>query len=129
MPIVLFIGRNQYIVTPPRGSIILEVSKPAHLLAKNTENTTLQCLRVFRIAAAERWSWNPWQTYFNFKKPGFWDPAKPSSYSGSTIPERITWDDQFVGEVKRTFKACKVFVWFPFFWLGTFLVRIGQKRR
>jgi len=29
----------------------------------------------------------------------------------------ITWDDEFVGEVSRTFKACKVFLFFPFYWL------------
>ena len=77
----------------------------------------IQCIRVFRIAAGARISANPVTTWNNFKKPGFWDPAKPSSYEKGTAPARITWDDQFVGEVSRTFKACKVFCWFPFFWL------------
>lgn len=29
----------------------------------------------------------------------------------------MTWDDEFVGEVARTVKACKVFLFFPFYWL------------
>ena len=76
-----------------------------------------QCIRVFAIAAAPRISLNPVTTWKNFKKPGFWDPAKPSSYEEGLVPSRITWDDQFVGEVARVIKACKVFCWFPFFWL------------
>ncbi len=29
----------------------------------------------------------------------------------------VTWDDQFVGEVVRTLKACQVFTALPFFYL------------
>lgn len=76
-----------------------------------------QCIHVFIIAAGARISPNPITTWKNFKKPGFWDTAKPSSYEKGTVPAKITWDDQFVSEVARTFKACKVFCWFPFFWL------------
>ena len=76
----------------------------------------LQCFRVLRVAGHERVSWNPIKTLNSFRKPGFWDPAKPSYYSGGTKPGNITWDDAFVGEVARTFKACKVFLFFPFFW-------------
>ena len=74
-------------------------------------------MRVFGMAAGSRISANPITTWKNFKAPGFWDSAKPSSYEKGAVPAKITWDDQFVGEVARTFKACKVFCWFPFFWL------------
>ena len=80
-------------------------------------NAPLQCIRVFTIAASARISPNPITTWKNFKKPGFWDAAKPSTYESGAVPSVITWDDQFVGEVARTFNACKVFCWFPFFWL------------
>ena len=78
--------------------------------------TRLQCFRVLRVAGHERASWNPIKTIIEFRKPGFWDPAKPSYYSNGTKPSNITWDDAFVGEVSRTFKACQVFLFFPFFW-------------
>ncbi|KAJ7106532.1 peptide/h+ symporter protein [Mycena epipterygia] len=99
VPIVLYAFRNYYVITPPRGSIILETFRVVSV-----------CLRV-------RWSWNPIATWRNIKKPGFWDPAKPSSYRAGEIPTKITWDDEFVGEVHRTLEACKVFLFFPIYWL------------
>jgi POT family proton-dependent oligopeptide transporter len=33
------------------------------------------------------------------------------------VPGKITWDDEFVGEVGRTLNACTVFLFFPFYWL------------
>ena len=33
------------------------------------------------------------------------------------MPAGITWDEEFVGEVDRTVKACKVFLFFPIYWL------------
>ncbi|KAJ7155693.1 peptide/h+ symporter protein [Mycena filopes] len=99
VPIVLYVGRNQYIKTPPRGSIVLET------------------FRVIGVCLSARISWNPVRLVRDLKKPGFWDPAKPSSYKGGELPAKITWDEEFVGEVHRTLSACKVFLFFPIFWL------------
>ena len=111
-------GRKNYNVTPPRGSVILEVGRihPNHMLSILISPTRLKCFRVLRVAGHERVSWNPIKTVTEFRKPGFWDPAKPSYYPGGQKPRGITWDDAFVGEVARTFKAAKVFLFFPFFW-------------
>ncbi|KAH6910984.1 peptide transporter PTR2B [Coprinopsis sp. MPI-PUGE-AT-0042] len=98
VPGVLLLGKNQYVVTPPRGSILLET------------------VRVIRLALTPAWSMNPVQTIRKIKQPGFWEPAKPSYYGGS-VPSTITWDDEFVGEVARTCDACAVFLFFPFYWL------------
>lgn len=38
-------------------------------------------------------------------------------YEAGSVPAQITWDDEFVGEVARTAKACAVFLFFPFYWL------------
>ncbi|KAJ7236842.1 peptide/h+ symporter protein [Mycena rebaudengoi] len=91
--------RNSYVKTPPRGSILLET------------------FRVIGMCIRARWSLNPIATWKNIRGPGFWDPAKPSTYAGGEVPAKITWDDEFVGEVDRTMKACKVFLFFPIFWL------------
>ncbi|RXW20960.1 hypothetical protein EST38_g4894 [Candolleomyces aberdarensis] len=99
VPGVLLVGRKYYVVTPPRGSILLET------------------FRVIGMALAPAWSINPVQTIRNIKKDDFWDPAKPSSYAADKVPAKITWDDEFVGEVMRTVNACGVFLFFPFFWL------------
>ncbi|KAF7361573.1 Peptide/h+ symporter protein [Mycena sanguinolenta] len=99
VPIILFICKKYYVVTPPRGSILLET------------------FRVIGVCLAASWSWNPTTTWRNIRRSGFWDPAKPSSYKGRRIPSRITWDNEFVGEVHRTVEACKVFLLFPIYWL------------
>ncbi|KAJ3505854.1 hypothetical protein NLJ89_g7195 [Agrocybe chaxingu] len=99
VPGILLIGKNQYVKTPPRGSILLET------------------IRVVVYALAPAWSINPLRTLHNIRKPDFWDPAKPSSYEEGKLPAKITWDDEFVGEVGRTLNACAVFLFFPFFWL------------
>lgn len=39
------------------------------------------------------------------------------SYSEGQMPAKMTWDDEFVGEVSRTLNACTVFLFFPFYWL------------
>ncbi|KAF9535178.1 peptide/h+ symporter protein [Crepidotus variabilis] len=99
VPIVLFVGKKQYIKTPPRGSIILET------------------IRVIRIALGPAMSFNPANTIRAIKAPTFWDPARPSSYAAGKAPAAITWDEEFVGEVARTCNACAVFLFFPFYWL------------
>ncbi|KAG6915913.1 hypothetical protein DXG01_009283 [Tephrocybe rancida] len=99
VPFILLAGRKNYVVTPPRGSILLET------------------MRVIGFALGPRWSLNPIATYRNAKADDFWDIAKPSYYAEGQVPAKMTWDDEFVGEVGRTLSACKVFLFFPIFWL------------
>ncbi|KAI9487820.1 MAG: POT family-domain-containing protein [Benjaminiella poitrasii] len=33
------------------------------------------------------------------------------------VAEKVTWDDVFVDELRRTFRACIVFCWYPIYWL------------
>ncbi|KAI8095731.1 POT family-domain-containing protein [Thamnidium elegans] len=33
------------------------------------------------------------------------------------VAESATWDDVFIDELRRTFKACVVFCWYPIYWL------------
>ncbi|RIA96011.1 di/tri peptide transporter 2 [Glomus cerebriforme] len=42
------------------------------------------------------------------------DNAKPSNLSKTY---NITWDDKFVDEVKKCLEACRVFIFFPIYWL------------
>jgi POT family proton-dependent oligopeptide transporter len=55
-----------------------------------------------------------------FKDDGFWDRVKPSALraSGQAVPEWMTFDDAWVDEVKRGILACKVFLWYPLYWLA-----------
>ncbi|OJA13768.1 hypothetical protein AZE42_01534 [Rhizopogon vesiculosus] len=97
-PLVLWLGRNRYTRSPPEGSVL-----PASL-------------RIWRYAQRGRWSWNPYKTIKNLTASDFWENVKPSKQIGEK-PTWMTFDDQWVDEVRRGFKACGVFVWFPLYWL------------
>lgn len=45
----------------------------------------------------------------------FWESAKPSNFRGEVRPRWMTFDDQWVDEVARGFKACVVFLWYPMY--------------
>lgn len=62
VPVFLIIGKNKYVKTPPRGSILLETA------------------RVMRMALGPVWSLNPLQTWRNSRSDNFWDPAKPCKF-------------------------------------------------
>ena len=64
-----------------------------------------------------RWSANPIKLIKNTNVPDFWDSAKPSRFQGEARPRWMTFDDEWVDEVKRGFKACAVFMWYPIYWL------------
>ena len=47
---------------------------------------------------------------------GFWDRVKPSNVAEK--PSWMTFDDAWVDEVRRGLQACKVFLWYPIYWLS-----------
>ncbi|KAL0563665.1 hypothetical protein V5O48_018401, partial [Marasmius crinis-equi] len=98
-PLVLWLGRNRYIRSPPTGSIL----------------TT--ALKLWRLAMTGRWSINPVRSYRQLRAPDFWESVKPSKL-GSSKPSWMSFDDHWVDEVSRGFKACSVFLWFPLYWLS-----------
>ncbi|KDE05745.1 POT family proton-dependent oligopeptide transporter [Microbotryum lychnidis-dioicae p1A1 Lamole] len=93
-PVILWIGRNRYIKTPPNGSV----------LSKS--------VRVIRFAGRGKWT-QPKRLTAN----DFWDAAKPSNIPVEQRPGWMTFDDAYIDELRRGLKACKVFVWYPIWWL------------
>ncbi|KAH0369073.1 PTR2-domain-containing protein, partial [Aureobasidium melanogenum] len=87
-PIVLFLNRKNYILSPPTGSILS---------------------KFFRMLG---FTWKNRQGKFN------WDVAKPSNVPVEHRPAWITYDDAWVEEVKRGLSACKVFLFLPLFFLA-----------
>lgn len=102
-PIVLFIGRNRYVRTPPTGSVFVTA------------------VRLWRYASKGRWSLNPVRAWRQLTADDFWENAKPSrvvARSGEEgKPKWMVFDDQWVDEVRRGLKACGVFCWIPLWWL------------
>jgi POT family proton-dependent oligopeptide transporter len=97
-PLVMWYGRNRYVRTPPQGSVLGKA------------------MRLFLLGNKGRWSLNPIATFKRLNDGTFWDSVKPSAYPASERPSWMTFDDQWVDEVKRGFAACSVFCWFPLYW-------------
>lgn len=89
-PFVLYFGRNLYYKAKPEGSV----------LAKS--------IHIVKFAGKGKWT-----SPKKLTAPGFWEAAKPSNVPVSERPSWMNFDDEWVDEVRRGFKACKVFLWFP----------------
>ncbi|KAJ2958319.1 hypothetical protein NQZ79_g6080 [Umbelopsis isabellina] len=59
-------------------------------------------------------------TRLSWKVKGGLDACKPSrlEVENPELMKNVTWDDVFVDELRRTFKACVVFCWYPIWWLA-----------
>ncbi|KIK52480.1 hypothetical protein GYMLUDRAFT_265401 [Collybiopsis luxurians FD-317 M1] len=97
-PLVLWAGKSRYTHTPPTGSVLATA------------------IRLWRFATRGRWSLNPLRTWRQLTAPQLWENAKPSRVANK--PKWMTFDDEWVDEVKRGLKACGVFCWFPLYWLS-----------
>jgi POT family proton-dependent oligopeptide transporter len=93
-PFILWVGKDRYITSPPTGSVLASA------------------LRLWRFAARGRWSWNPVELIRVMTADDFWENAKPSKQASESIPRWMTFDDQWVDEVRRGFKACTVSILF-----------------
>ncbi|KAM0251909.1 hypothetical protein ACHAQJ_007971 [Trichoderma viride] len=60
------------------------------------------------------------------------DAAKPTWRAAHGKTKQVAWNDHFVEELKRAVRACKVFVFYPIFWVGygqfstNFVTQAGQ---
>lgn len=95
---VLFFCRKWYAHTKPEGSVL----GPA--------------VKLLMLGAKKRFSINPVAFYKNCHDGTFWDELKPSKL-GNSKPAWMTFDDAWVDEVGRGWKACSVFLWYPLYWI------------
>ncbi|KAI1353629.1 POT family protein [Xylaria sp. FL0043] len=98
-PLVLLVFKNKYVRRPPTGSVI---GKFFGLLG---------------LGMKGRWSANPIRLWKNLREPGFFERIKPSNIPESERPPWMTFDDNWVDEVRRGLKACQVFFLYPIYWL------------
>ncbi|KAI9753981.1 MAG: hypothetical protein M4579_004911 [Chaenotheca gracillima] len=82
--VVLILGRKNYVVRPPRGSVIAHAFK-------------VMCIGLL--------------------SKGNLNAAKPSYQEEYGRKYRTPWDDLFIDEIRRALVACKVFVFFPIYWV------------
>ncbi|KAF7291146.1 putative peptide transporter ptr2 [Mycena indigotica] len=89
-PVILYAGRNRYSRTH-----------------RPTSSVLLTFIRLMRFA---------WRNS-SFRHEEFWESAKPSRLPPQSRPHWMSFDDDWVEEVRRGVSACKVFLWFPVYWL------------
>lgn len=98
-PFVLLAFKNKYVRRPPTGSVIGKF------------------FALLGLGMKGRWSANPVRLWKNITEPGFFERVKPSNIPESERPAWMTFDDNWVDEVRRGIKACQVFFLFPIYWL------------
>jgi len=99
-PMIMYACRNKYQTSPPTGSV------------------TSKAWKLWTMAMKGRWSLNPVATYKSLHADDFWDRVKPSNIEASERPKWMTFDDEWVDQVRRGLLACKVFLWYPLYWLA-----------
>lgn len=99
-PLVLIAFKSRYVRSPPTGSVLGKA------------------LAIIGLSMKGRWSLNPITTIKNLRAPDFFERVKPSNIPESERPAWMTFDDHWVDEVRRGYKACSVFVWYPIYWLS-----------
>lgn len=81
----LLFGKNKYVVSPPKGSVIPKAFKVVWIGILNKGN-------------------------FEAAKPEYQEEVGGRKYD-------LKWDSLFVEEVKRALVACKVFAFYPIYWV------------
>ncbi|EXJ82163.1 POT family proton-dependent oligopeptide transporter [Capronia coronata CBS 617.96] len=99
-PFIMWWGRKRYQQKPPAGSVVTK------------------SVRVLFYGMKGRWSLNPVTMYKRTHDGSLWEAVKPSNIQPSQRPPWMTFDDAWVDEVRRGFKACAVFCWYPLYWLA-----------
>jgi POT family proton-dependent oligopeptide transporter len=94
---ILYGCRNWYRHTAPEGSVL----GPA--------------LKLLFLAMKGRIHANPVRTYRDLNDGTFWEAVKPSKMDPSRRRAWMTYDDAWVDEVARGFRACTVFLWYPLY--------------
>lgn len=74
-------------------------------------------VKLLFFATKGKWSINPVKTVKNIRSATFWEDVKPSKIPADQRPKWMTFDDAWVDEVRRGFKACAVFLWYPLYWI------------
>ncbi|KAJ1962384.1 peptide transporter ptr2 [Dipsacomyces acuminosporus] len=97
---VFWAGRNKYVRRPPTGSILIKAVSCFSTGFKESRKAKKEG-RVLTNDDSERISWLEY--------------AKPTNMV--RVPASLAWDDRFVDELRGTLKACKVFLFYPIYWL------------
>ena len=89
------------------GFIVLLVSKNHYVIRPPEGSVILSAFRALWLAAKSGW---------------ILERAKQSFQAEQENPYPVHWDDVFIDELRRALIACKVFLFFPFYWVAYFQI-------
>ncbi|KNG45630.1 peptide transporter ptr2-a [Stemphylium lycopersici] len=99
------------------GYVVLVRGKKQYIIKPPQGGVIGDCFRALYIAA---------------RNGGDLNEAKASAQSHGRNARRINWDDKFIDELKTALVACKVFLFFPVYWvtfsqmMNNFISQAGQ---
>lgn len=99
------------------GYVILVRGKSQYIIKPPQGGVIGDCFRALYIAA---------------RNGGDLNKAKASAQGHGRGRSRVTWDDKFIDELKTALVACKVFLFFPVYWvtfsqmMNNFISQAGQ---
>merc|ERR1711939_266758 len=85
-----------------------------------TGSVLAKAIRLVRYGLSFCWTFNIPQFIRNIRDPEFWERIKPSQVERrdpAGKPSWMTFDDQWVSEVRRGIRACNVFILYPLYWI------------
>ena len=92
--IILIVGRRRYIRNPPSGSLII------------------RAFQVIKIALRMRWKLGKQDDKKHILDYG--KEIEPNNHKGKTKQQDT---NQFIEDLKRAIRACRVFTFYPFYWI------------
>ncbi|KAI5778061.1 PTR2-domain-containing protein [Geopyxis carbonaria] len=103
-PAVMWVCRRRCVKEEPAGGSTLAVA-----------------FRLWRMAMRGRWSWNLVKMYKLTTSPTFWHAALPSHLPPSRTPSWFATHsitDIYIADLARGLRACRIFLWYPIYWLA-----------
>ena len=100
---ILLAGKKSYILRPPRGSVIPHAFRAMWIGLKNKGNMgKLAFPSAMKVMS---------------DTDAFIEAAKPSYQEEYGRKDKTPWNDLFIDEIKRALIACRVFLFFPIYWV------------
>jgi len=108
MPIVLWAGYSRYVRTPPKGSILLQAFNVIRIAYRGVWSMYLSLIEFLHILIVDLIVVSALNPVKFWTRTVNWDNARPAPAGQKTTNSMITWDADFVDEIRRSLWACKV---------------------
>ena len=103
---ILIAGKRSYVVHPPKGSIIINAFRAMWIGLRNGANMGKSTAAATSVMS------------LSFVADHVTEAAKPSYQDKRGRRYQTSWDDVYIDELKRGLAACRVFLFYPIYWVA-----------